>query len=99
MNYSIPPEKFETTSLKSCPAGAAITRVLSASIQAVQPGAAVRNFLIRSGNRLKVVDHDYDLASFQRVFLVGCGKAGAPMATAVQEILADRLSGGVVIVK
>lgn len=99
MNHPIPPEKFATTSLSLCPAGAAITRILAASIQAVEPAAAVSNFLARHGNKLTVVDHEYDLAAFKRIFLIGCGKAGAPMASAAQKILADRLSGGVVIVK
>jgi hydroxypyruvate reductase len=99
MNNPLSPERFATTSLKSCPAGPGITRILFASIQAVEPGAAVHKFLRRDGNRLTVVDREYDLASFERVFLVGCGKAGAPMAAAVYEILSDRVSGGVVIVK
>jgi hypothetical protein len=35
----------------------------------------------------------------QRVFLVGAGKAGAPMAQAVLESLGERVDGGLVIVK
>jgi hydroxypyruvate reductase len=99
MNNTLTPEHFLTDSLKSCPVGPAITRILSASIQAVEPGAAVHKFLQKQGSQLTVMGRKYDLDSYQHVYLVGCGKAGAPMAAAVKEILGDRLSGGVVVVK
>lgn len=44
-------------------------------------------------------DRTYDLTNIRRVFLIGAGKAGAPMAQAAAQILADRLTGGAVIVK
>ena len=40
-----------------------------------------------------------DLASLSRVVLIGAGKATAPMARAVEEILGDRLDEGVIVVK
>ena len=41
----------------------------------------------------------YDLAAFRRVWVVGAGKAGAPMAQALEEVLGDRIDGGLVVVK
>lgn len=41
----------------------------------------------------------YDLDEYENVYLVGAGKAGAPMAKAVCGLLGDELTGGVVIVK
>ena len=48
---------------------------------------------------LRAGDQTYDLRSYERVFVVGAGKAGAPMARAAAEVVGDRLAGGVVVVK
>ncbi len=40
-----------------------------------------------------------DLARYERVFVVGGGKAGAPMAQALSQVLGDRLTAGWVNVK
>jgi glycerate-2-kinase len=40
-----------------------------------------------------------DLAHFDRILVVGAGKAGAPMAAGVERVLGDRICDGVVAVK
>lgn len=73
--------------------------VLVAALEAADPGKAVRRFLQRQGETLRVADRSYDLRSYDRVLVVGAGKAGAAMAAAVEEVLGDRVSEGVVNVK
>lgn len=73
--------------------------VLAAALQAVDPAQAVRNCVRREGARLTVGDASYDLESYRRILVVGAGKASGPMAQALEEILGDRLEGGVVNVK
>ena len=73
--------------------------VLAAALKAVDPAQAVRSRVRREGARLTVGDDVYDLDSYRRVFVVGAGKASGPMAQALEEILGDRLAGGVVNVK
>ena len=73
--------------------------VLAAALEAVDPAQAVRNCVRREGERLTVGDAVYDLDAYRRVFVVGAGKASGPMAQALEEILGDRLAGGVVNVK
>ena len=73
--------------------------VLGAALAAVEPGEAVRRALQREGDRLIVGGRTVDLARFRRVWVVGAGKASAPMAAAVEEVLGDRVSGGHVTVK
>ena len=63
------------------------TAIFRAALEAVDPAAAIRRHLRRQGDRLQVGDHSYDLARLRRVLVVGAGKAGAPMAAAVDEIL------------
>lgn len=93
------PSRFQTKSLQAFPQGEAVARILSAAVESVEPGAAVRRHLKRVGDRLTLADQTYDLTSFRRVRVVGAGKAGAPMAAAIESILADRLEDGLVIVK
>ena len=74
-------------------------RAMAAALDAVEPAAAVERWLRRDGDVLLVADQRYDLRQFDRVLLVGAGKAGAPMAAAVERVLAERLSAGSVNVK
>lgn len=78
---------------------ALVTRVMQAALAAVEPGEAVRRALHRDGDRLTVGGRDYDLSAYDRVVVVGAGKASAPMAAAVEEVLGDRVAAGLVVVK
>ncbi|MGQ9584166.1 MAG: glycerate kinase type-2 family protein [Anaerolineae bacterium] len=74
-------------------------RIIQAALREVDPVQAIRHHLRRDRDWLEVEGRVYDLGHFRRVWVVGGGKAGAPMAVAVEEILGDRLAGGVVNVK
>ena len=69
------------------------------AIRAVDPGALIRQAVKLSGNRLTIGENSVDLDRFKRILVVGAGKAGAPMAGALEEILGDRITGGAVVVK
>ena len=73
--------------------------IFQAALQAVDPGEAIRTHLRREGNQLHVADRTYALSQYDALYLIGMGKAGAAMATAVEKMLGDRLDGGHVIVK
>ncbi|HZY41959.1 MAG TPA: DUF4147 domain-containing protein, partial [Anaerolineae bacterium] len=70
-----------------------------AALRAVDPAEAVYKFMSRVGDQLLVDSRAYALRQFERVFVVGAGKAAMPMAYAVCEVLHDRLSDGVIITK
>ena len=76
-----------------------IVAILQAALESVDPAAAVRRQLRREGDTLWASDVGYDLGEVGRIFVVGAGKAGAPMARAVEEVLGDRISSGQVTVK
>jgi len=92
-------DRFLTASLRESPWGAAISRVLAAAVAAVDPATAVRKYLEVRGDQLLIGAHTYDLRDYDRIVMVGAGKAGVPMAQAAAAVLGERLSGGVVIVK
>ena len=66
---------------------------------AVDPKEAVRAHLKREGTQVHFGDKTFDLNRLERILVVGAGKASAPMAVALEEILGDRITAGIVNVK
>jgi glycerate 2-kinase len=77
----------------------AIQAVQDAALAAVDPARAVRQHMAREGDTLTVAGRRYDLSRFENVWVVGGGKAAAPMVAALVEILGDRLGDGVMLTK
>lgn len=76
-----------------------IESILAAALAAVEPGNAVRAHVQRRGAALAVAGQTLHLDQVQRVLVVGAGKAGGPMAAALEEVLGERISQGIVAVK
>lgn len=68
----------------------AVKRIFTKALQAVDPEEAVRRFLAEEFSPPGKVS---------RIWLAGFGKAGVPMARAVEDTLEDRLIGGIITVK
>lgn len=73
--------------------------IFQAGLLAVNPVQAIKRAVKLSGNLLEIGDQSYNLDEFDRVIVVGAGKAGASMSRAVEEVLGDRISFGHVNVK
>jgi hydroxypyruvate reductase len=73
--------------------------LIHAALEAVEPAAAVRRHVRREGQILFVGEKTFDLSEVEHIYVVGAGKASAPMAVAIEEILGDRITDGVVNVK
>ena len=73
--------------------------IFDAGLTAANPYDAVNRQVIRKGDTLTVAGEPYDLSSYRNVYVVGAGKAAAKMASAVEELLRDHISSGIVIVK
>ncbi len=76
-----------------------ILPVLEAALRAVDPGPAVARALQRAGHRLTIGEVVYDLDRFERVLLLGFGKAAVAMGVAAAELLGDGLKGGALVTK
>jgi len=76
-----------------------ILSILQVALAAVDPFAAVQHNIHCDGHILRVGARVYDLDRYRRIFVVGAGKAGAPMTQAVEAVLGDRIDGGLVVVK
>jgi hydroxypyruvate reductase len=79
--------------------------VFKAAIEAVDPYQAVKTHLRMTGNRLEVtsggsvVEVALPPPGEGKVWVVGAGKGTAPMAQALEELLGNRLAGGIICVK
>lgn len=93
------PEAFETASIRAAAWGPAVTRLLAAAVNAVEPATAVRRHLHRNGTTLTIGSHTCSLEQYERVFLVAAGKASIPMAQAAADVLAAHLTDGLIITK
>jgi len=73
--------------------------IYKSAIRAADPFKAVTQKLRVSGSRMTLEGKDYNLREFNRIVVVGAGKAVAPMARAVEEIFGDSIDDGIIIVK
>lgn len=73
--------------------------IFSAGIKAVEAKAAVLRHCAVEDNRFMVDKKAYALSRFKKIFVIGAGKAGASMAKALEEMLGDRITEGLVCVK
>lgn len=76
-----------------------IDTIFRAGLGAVEPKAAIKRCCRLHGELLEVGGKTYNLQSFQRIVVLGAGKAGASMAAAMEELLGERISEGLVVVK
>ncbi|SFR68501.1 glycerate kinase type-2 family protein [Halogeometricum limi] len=67
------------------------------AVAAVLPDRVVRDAVSVDGDGLVVADATYDLSDFDRLLVVGGGKAGDGVADALEAVLGDRIDGGVVV--
>ena len=73
--------------------------LIQSSLDAADPGKAMKRLIIRKDQTLHVNSVRYDLSQFQRIVCVGAGKSSAHMASTLEHILGRYLEGGLVIVK
>jgi glycerate 2-kinase len=79
-----------------------LLQIFNSALAAVDPYAAVRRFVQRDGDTLTLATHpaqSVNLSWYDRIWVLGAGKATAPMAQAIEEIVEDALTGGLIVVK
>ena len=73
--------------------------IFQAALKAVDPVEAIFRYVQLTDDVLQVGEHRFALKDYDRILVVGAGKAGAPMARALEELLGDRIADGVIVVK
>lgn len=75
------------------------TEIFRAGLAAVEPGASMARVCRYENPVWWVDDNEYDLTGIEKIVVVGAGKACAPMAGALEKMLGDRITEGLVTVK
>ena len=74
-------------------------RIFNKGLEAVEPCSAVKRCCRREGDNLFIGNRKYDLSGIKNIFVTGAGKATAPMAAAIEDILGDKITRGIINVK
>ena len=73
--------------------------IFQAGLKAVDPVAAIRRHVQCRDDELLIADRHYDLKKYEKILIAGAGKATAPMAKALEDLLGERIADGVIVVK
>ncbi len=73
--------------------------ILTTAIESVKPEAVIQNQVKLADNHLVIKGETFDLSQFNRIFVIGAGKAAAFMAHALEDVLRDCIREGIVVVK
>ncbi len=75
-----------------------ILDAIESAIKSVDPRELIRSKVALSNGKLIVNKKIFDLKTFERIFVIGGGKASGYMAKAMEEVLDERINEGIVIV-
>lgn len=82
---------------------AELEEIFLAGVRRVDPRQMILDRLTLRGGALELSAGDspiqVELSRFERIVLLGVGKAAAKMAAGVRDLLGDRLEGGIIVVK
>ncbi|MBU0993508.1 MAG: glycerate kinase [Proteobacteria bacterium] len=73
--------------------------IFAKGIEAVEPFSTVKNACRTEAGRLVICGKSFNLSRFNRIYMIGFGKATAPMASAMEDLLKEHLTAGIIIVK
>ena len=67
-------------------------------LDSVDPRNLIRSRVILNGDVLEIDSNSFQLSDYDRIFVIGGGKASGFMAEALEEILGDWIKSGVVVI-
>lgn len=73
--------------------------IFGSAVASVDAQECVKRFVKLQGRALRIGGVDYNLESFERVLVVGTGKASPRMGVALEEELGNRISDGIINTK
>lgn len=74
-------------------------KIFQKGLQAVEPGSAIKRSCKRKNDHLVIGNKKYNLSKIKNIFVTGAGKATAPMAAAIEDIIGENITHGIINVK
>ncbi len=87
-------ENGETPSIRKC--RALTLQCFEQTVNAVEPKHLMKSKIKVENDQLQVEGYTFDLKNFKHIYVVGGGKAGGKMAQAIEEILGNHITAGIV---
>ena len=76
-----------------------LLNTIEAALERVDPYRLTKELVRVNDGKLTVSDLQFDMNRLGRIYVTGAGKATYPIARALEEMLGDRISDGLIIVK
>ena len=73
--------------------------IFQAALKAVDPVEAILRHIKPADDGFRVGEHRFNFQDYDRILVVGTGKAGASMTKALEDLLGDRIADGAIVVK
>ncbi len=73
--------------------------IFYSGLKNVNPGDCIQKACRLEQNILSIQDTTYDLDNFNKLFVIGAGKAGASMASAIEHLFGNKIDKGLIITK
>lgn len=83
--------------LATTPQRKIVLELIETALESIQSENVINREIKVEGNNLTVMDKTFDLANFERIFLIGFGKGSAKNSKLIEEKLGDKLTEGYVI--
>ncbi|MCS7116037.1 MAG: glycerate kinase [Nitrososphaerota archaeon] len=75
-----------------------ILGAIEAALSSIDPQNLIKGHVKRDGDRIQIDHLSIDLKEVDKIYVIGGGKASAPMAEALYSILGDRIHYGIVAI-
>lgn len=85
-------KSLSTSAMRKC-----ALEIINAGIEAALVVPAMTKQIKISNNMMNIQKHKWDLSGYEKIYVVGAGKASGDMALAMQKILGKRITKGIVI--
>ena len=73
--------------------------IIEHALKSVNPYEATKRVVQRQNNQLFINNQPYNLKDVRNLYVIGAGKASFSIAKALEDVLGDQITRGVVIVK
>jgi hydroxypyruvate reductase len=93
------PKINHTHTLSNLQQGGAVARILQAALDAADPAQAILRAVQLQGQRLIISGAEYDLSAYRQIHLLSFGKAGWTLARALEGLMGEFVSRGLVVAK
>src|SRR5262249_32387405 len=75
----------------------AAKRIFLQTLRTIEPGSAIRQYLRVEGDTLLLAGEQICLGAFNKVLLIGLGKASVRLGAAVEALLGERINQGILV--